>query len=167
MILKELDKSYIQDMVRLYLSAYEGLEEYSYDHPSDAEDYINWLFARDSEGIIGAFENKELVGFICIDKHWYSKRERKTLGAIHELVVAKAYRRKGIATKLVNRALELFKENGLDSIELWAGVNNLAAIKLYEKLGFEARERYGKWVRMVSNLSLGELRGELLKNTAP
>ncbi|MEN3034156.1 MAG: GNAT family N-acetyltransferase [Aquificaceae bacterium] len=167
MIIKNLDKNHIQEMVEIYLNAYEGLEEYSYNHPVDVEDYINWLFQRDSQGIIGAFKQSQLCGFICIDRYWYSKREGKTVGAIHELVVEKSHRRKGIATNLLKKAFEIFKESGIDLLELWAGVNNIPALSFYEKMGFIPKERYSKWVRMVFYLPQGQIEGELLKNTAP
>ena len=52
-----------------------------------------------------------------------------------------AYRHKGIGTKLVQAALKKAKAYGLYRIELEVFEDNLPAIELYAKLGFEAEGR--------------------------
>jgi GNAT superfamily N-acetyltransferase len=49
----------------------------------------------------------------------------------------KAYRRKGVATKLIKRAEEIIKEKNYNTIGLAVGtIDNPDAKRLYEKLGF-------------------------------
>jgi len=55
--------------------------------------------------------------------------------------VLQAYRHKGIGTKLVHAALEKAKTYGLYRIELEVFEDNLPAIELYKKFGFQVEGR--------------------------
>ncbi len=149
---RSFEDRYIEDMVKLYLEAYEGLEVYAYKGEEDTKSYINWLKNRDREGILLAFEGDKLVGFIAGDANWFSKRERDRVGAVHELVVHKDYRNRGIGSALMERILEYFRGKGLKKAELWVGDENLVARRFYERLGFKEEGRYNYWVRMTKEL---------------
>lgn len=56
---------------------------------------------------------------------------------ITNIVVRKDMRNKGIGNILLNRLIELSKENKKNTIFLEVNSNNLVAIKLYEKNGFK------------------------------
>ncbi|RMH81434.1 MAG: GNAT family N-acetyltransferase [Acidobacteria bacterium] len=143
----------IPKLVEVYLEGYKGLEEYAYTHPDDVQVYLNWLFRRDIAGIWIAKDKNRIVGFIASDGNWFSKREGKVVGALHELVVLPEYRGKGIGKKLVEKALEYFKDRGLDTVELWVGDQNKQAIEFYKSLGFQEKDRFNYWVRMTKTLS--------------
>ncbi len=151
--IEKISEKDISELVDIYLEAYKGLEEYAYTHPKDVESYIRWLMKRDPEGVWKAELNGKAVGFIAVDSNWYSKRENKNVGAIHEVVVLPEYRGMGIGTRLVKEAIEYFKRKGLDLAELWVGDENDGARKLYEKFGFEERDRYNYWVRMTKRIT--------------
>jgi ribosomal-protein-alanine N-acetyltransferase len=55
---------------------------------------------------------------------------------IDNLAVAESHRRKGVATILLAKALEMAKEKGMNSAVLEVRANNFAAINLYEQHGF-------------------------------
>ncbi|SHK19074.1 GNAT family N-acetyltransferase [Thermocrinis minervae] len=152
MEIRRLTPEDIPSMVDLYLEGYKGLEEYAYTNREDVEAYMGWLFRRDVAGIWGAFDNGKLVGFVAADGNWFSKREGKVVGAIHELVVHPKYRGMGLGKKLMKKALEYFKERGLDLAELWVGDENKDAINFYKSLGFKERDRFNYWIRMVRNV---------------
>lgn len=133
--------------VETYLRAYSGLEEYSYSSRSRVKAYFKWLLNRDSAGVFVAEVKGEVAGFICSDAHWRS--DRYDAGAIHELVVAPEYRRRGVARRLMEAALAHIKERGRRGAELWVGVENLSARRFYESLGFRAEDTVGKWLRMI------------------
>ncbi len=68
--------------------------------------------------------------------HFGSLIPRK-LGHIVSIAVLPQFRRRGIATKLMEEALKRLKEiYGVKEVYLEVRVSNLPAIKLYEKLGF-------------------------------
>lgn len=152
MKVRRAEESDIKELVEVYLRGYKGLEEYSYTHPDDVQAYLNWLFRRDVAGIWVAEENGRIVGFVASDGNWFSKREGKVVGAIHELIVLPEYRNRGIGKALVEKALEYFRSRGLDIAELWVGDENTRAIEFYKKLGFEEKDRFNYWVRMTRSL---------------
>ncbi len=144
---KELDK-----LAELYLKGYVGLEEYSYTHPEDVKAYMRWLWRRDQKGIFVAKEGEKIVGFVAGDADWFSKRERKKVGAVHEIVVDPDRRGLGIGKALMERILDYFRESGLDTVELWVGDENERALRFYKSLGFKEKDRYNYWIRMTKPL---------------
>ena len=60
-------------------------------------------------------------------------------GWIEDVAVDKEYRNKGIATKLINCAIEIAKANGISSLNLTSRPERENANKLYIKLGFKKR----------------------------
>ena len=143
----------IPELVNIYMEAYKGLEEYAYTHPKDIRSYIKWLLKRDPEGVWKVELDGKKVGFIAVDSNWYSKRENKNVGAIHEIAVLPEYRYRGIGTKLVQNAIEYFKRKGLDTAELWVGDENEPAKNLYRRMGFVERDRYNYWIRMTKKIT--------------
>jgi len=53
------------------------------------------------------------------------------------LMVAAAYRRRGIGRSLLEHAVEWARENGVEKLELHVFPHNEPAIRLYEQFGFE------------------------------
>ncbi|NWK67763.1 GNAT family N-acetyltransferase [Bacillus paramycoides] len=76
-------------------------------------------------------ETDNILGF-CIA---YSK---KISGKIEVLFVDEKYRRNGLGLKLMNSAVEWFKEQQIDEIELTVVYGN-EAVSFYQKLGFYPR----------------------------
>ncbi|EJR51141.1 hypothetical protein IIM_03509 [Bacillus cereus VD107] len=76
-------------------------------------------------------ETDNILGF-CIA---YSK---KISGKIEVLFVDEKYRRNGLGLKLMNSAVEWFKEQQIDEIELTVVYGN-EAVSFYQKLGFYLR----------------------------
>ena len=141
----------IPTLEKLYLKAYESLEEYAYNEPSSVRRYMRWLFRHDPKGFfVAKDEAGNIVGFIAVDAGWISRGRR--VGEIHELVVDPEARGRGIAKTLINKALDYFRSKGLKISGLWVGEHNYHAQKLYEKLGYRETYRKGIWVRMEKPL---------------
>ena len=81
--------------------------------------------------LIFVFEkNNNIVGYISV---YYFMDEAN----LQKIAVIDSERRKGVATQLINYAIqELLKENVVN-FYLEVNENNLIAINVYEKLGFE------------------------------
>ena len=73
--------------------------------------------------------NNSLVGSIMT----YISNESPVLEAI---AVKQEYRGRGIATKLINHASNVYFENGYHAVKLTVFKDNVKAISLYKKLGF-------------------------------
>jgi len=87
-----------------------------------------------------ATNRKKIIGLIelCIDPVSYYQGT----GSIDKLYVKEIYRRNGIATSLMNMALNTFYKNRIEEISLVAspyqnGLSLLQLIKFYESFGFE------------------------------
>lgn len=78
------------------------------------------------------FEEKEVLGFLsacCI--------ELANQAIIMKIAVHPDHRGKGIATKLIEAALDKFKKMKFTEVELHVEIVKTGAIKLYEKFGFK------------------------------
>jgi len=62
------------------------------------------------------------------------------LGHIKDLAVRPDHRRRGVASALLKRALELLEDVGAESAKLEVRADNEAAIRLYRRFGFEHRK---------------------------
>ena len=59
----------------------------------------------------------------------------KKVGVISALMIKKEYRRRGIATRILNEARFYFREHGIKYYIFYTAVTNQAAVRLYEKMG--------------------------------
>ena len=143
------NKSLLKVVAKLLIEGYRGLEEYGETDYRRALRYVSWLYSRDKNGFFVAYVNNKIAGFIFCDKNWYSYFENRRVGEIHELVILPEFRRMGIATALIIKAMEYMKR---DVVELWVGEKNYPAINLYRKLGFQMKEKYNIWIRMVKKI---------------
>jgi ribosomal-protein-alanine N-acetyltransferase len=114
------------------LDAVEEIERSAYPTPWSRAMFVAELRKAGSLAI-GAFtEDDELAGYAFVSRYvdaWH----------IMNVAVATAYRRRGIATALLER---LFAVTGTDphrGYTLEVRVSNAEAIRLYERLGFQRR----------------------------
>ncbi len=101
-------------------------------------------FGRDAwsiNSLRGEFENNfshffaevcdgEIVGYICI-------RTVCEEAQVCNIAVMPEFRRRGIATSLLQKGLELSREKACTRCELEVNTENIAAVELYKKCGFE------------------------------
>ena len=115
------------------LSAIEEIERASYPTPWSRSMFAGEL-AKPSSICLGAVdgERDELVGYLIISRYvdaWH----------VMNIAVEPDYRRRGVATMLLQRLFELTAGNGDRGYTLEVRVSNKGAITLYERLGFRAR----------------------------
>ena len=111
----------------------ERIERRSYPTPWSRSMFASEI-AKPSSICLGAFEAEsgELLGYLIISRYvdaWH----------VMNVAVEPTYRRRGIATALLNRLFELTADDGRRGYTLEVRVSNEAAIELYERLGFEPR----------------------------
>ena len=129
-----------------------------------AERYASWdmtptkadiegFHSANPESFLVAEVDTKILGFaygtvssppIEVLEKWRSTR----VGSVETLAVDEAYRRQGIAKLLLTSLFEKFKEKGIDLVTLSVPAMETAAMKLYEKMGFEPRA-YFLWKRLV------------------
>ena len=115
------------------LNAIEQIERRSYTTPWSRSMFAGEL-AKPSSICLGAIEaeTEELVGYLIISRYvdaWH----------VMNIAVADEYRRRGVATRLMESLFEITSSDGARGYTLEVRVSNEAAIKLYESLGFRAR----------------------------
>lgn len=82
-------------------------------------------------------DNKEIVGMLTLIAYRIPVWKK---GWIEDVVVDRKYRGKGIATKLINGAVENAKAEGISSLNLTSRPQREDANRLYIKVGFKKRD---------------------------
>jgi ribosomal-protein-alanine N-acetyltransferase len=113
------------------------------------ENYASFFFMDTYRSCPSAFVVAEsdgrIVGYImCRIEHGFSDIKRLRFlrkGHVISVAVLPDYRRAGMATELVKRALQALREMNADECFLEVRTTNGQALKLYEKLGFSVSRR--------------------------
>lgn len=90
-------------------------------------------------------DNKEIVGMLTLIIYRIPVWKK---GWLEDLVVDKAYRNKGIATKLIHHAVKSAKADGVLSLNFTSRPERETANKLYQRLGFEKRNTNVYWIKL-------------------
>ena len=113
------------------LDAVETIERASYPTPWSRAMFDAEL-RKPSSLALGAFTADELLGYAFVSRYvdaWH----------LMNVAVANAYRRRGIASALLERLFDVTATDPKRGYTLEVRVSNTGAIRLYEQLGFEAR----------------------------
>jgi ribosomal protein S18 acetylase RimI-like enzyme len=97
--------------------------------------YGLWLencFKGRSEAVIVYRQNGNPIGFITCNR---DKKDRET-GVIDLVAVSKGSQGMGVGLKIVENALYWFKNNGFKRVTVGTQINNVPAVRIYEKAGF-------------------------------
>ena len=131
--MKEMTRVELRRLEMRDLNAIERIERASYPTPWSRSMFASEL-AKPSSICLGAFdlESGELVGYLVISRYvdaWH----------VMNVAVPAEYRRRGIATTLLERLFELTAGQGRRGYTLEVRVSNTSAVALYERLGFKPR----------------------------
>jgi ribosomal-protein-alanine N-acetyltransferase len=124
----ELRRLEMRDLDRI-----EEIERESYPTPWSRSMFAGEL-AKPSSVCLGAFDTDRgiLVGYLIISRYvdaWH----------VMNVAVEPSQRRRGIAQNLLERLFELTANDSRRGYTLEVRVSNKNAIRLYERLGFQAR----------------------------
>jgi len=111
--------------------------------PTEAD--IQGFYSSEPDFFLVAELNRRVVGLVYgresknvpdeVLRRWRATR----VGSVEVLAVEEQYRRRGIATLLLNRLFVVFRERGIDTVTLSVPADERGAKELYDKLGFETR----------------------------
>lgn len=113
------------------------IEEEAFSVPWDKETYLE--MSQDKKYTIITEEAEGVTAGFVVMLELYDTAE------IIRIAVDKKFRKRGIASLLVNKVIEKVRKMGFDSIWLEVRATNNAAIELYKKSGFErvtVRKKY-------------------------
>lgn len=106
--------------------------------------------------------NRNFRGTICL------QYENRKSANISKLFVSPEYRRRGIATKLLNECCKIARESGCETISLMCLENNKEIIKLYKANSFAFTYQYDDGYILMTkflNKHRSKIEDELLKQT--
>jgi GNAT superfamily N-acetyltransferase len=111
------------------------------DPGDDPESGYAWFLdtqLRDEDVIVLVAERDGVVvGYVYAGLEPLSWKElRDACGFIHDIVVAEEGRRLGVASTLIEAAIDWLRERGAPRVILWTAQPNVGAQQLFEKLGF-------------------------------
>ncbi len=129
------DNALFDDMLDLFATAFEDSENYSSARPSAS--YKRALLARNDVIALIATINQTVTGALVAYELMKFEQERSEF-YIYDLAVSHAFRRRGIATALIETLKEIARENNGSVVYVQADHGDAPAIALYTKLG--ARE---------------------------
>jgi len=113
------------------LSAIEAIEQRAYPTPWSRSMFASEL-AKPTSICLGAFEGDALVGYVINSRYvdaWH----------VMNVAVDPDRERRGIATALLRHFFDLTRDDERRGYTLEVRVSNDGAVRLYERLGFEAR----------------------------
>jgi [ribosomal protein S18]-alanine N-acetyltransferase len=111
------------------LDAIERIERVSYRTPWSRSMFASELAKPSSLSFGAVDETGTLVGYLVLSRYvdaWH----------VMNVAVAPERRRQGVASALLQRLLELTKDDALRGYTLEVRVSNVGAISLYERFGF-------------------------------
>jgi ribosomal protein S18 acetylase RimI-like enzyme len=106
---------------------------------SGHEHYADWFIEQienDSACPLIAEADGIIVGFsLSFLRKYPATWLNENYGEINDISVTRAYRRKGIGTKLVNKSIEWFKSKGIKRTEVKIATTNELSSKFWRKIG--------------------------------
>jgi ribosomal protein S18 acetylase RimI-like enzyme len=104
--------------------------------PEDVLSYFSSFCGQSSRKAFIAIDAGRTVGYITLyvnerADYWYITR----VGEISGLMIHKDYRHQGIAEKLMEQAIQFFKDKQLDYYTVFTAVANHGAIDFYRRMG--------------------------------
>jgi aminoglycoside 3-N-acetyltransferase I len=126
------DAPTLRRMLQLFGEAFEDLPTYTARQPDDA--YLERLLRSDTFVAVAAVRHAQVVGGLAgyvLPKFEQARSELY----IYDLAVDAAFRRRGIATALIERLQRCAAERGVYVIFVQADHGDDAAVALYTQLG--------------------------------
>lgn len=116
----------------MFGEAFEDVPTYQEAVPDD--DYLAALLAKPHFIALAATSGDEVVGGLAAYVLEKFERDRREI-YIYDLAVARPHRRRGIATALIHRLIDIARELRAYVIFVQADRGDESAIKLYESMG--------------------------------
>lgn len=126
------DVGLVRKLNALFAQAFAEPETYSAAPPSDA--YLQGLLAKQHVLALVALSGDDVAGGLVAYELDKFEREGREL-YIYDLAVGARYRRRGIATALIERLRVIAAERGARVVYVQADGRDGPAVALYEKLG--------------------------------
>ena len=130
------------------------IEEQCFDQEAFTKQQIAYLLTDYNTIVLVAKANNDIAGFIITQV----EIENNTLfGHIITINVAPTYRRKGIASKMLQEIEIILKQKRIRECHLEVREDNSAALKLYQNSGYQKISRLEKYYGKAHGLYLKKI----------
>ena len=143
----------IADVSISLLDKFCEIEKQCFEQEALTKQQLAYLIADYNTIGLTALVNGEIAGFALAR---VNIRRNVTFGHILTIDVAPAYRRKGIAQKLLHEIETILRERGIKECRLEVRENNAAALNLYQKLGYSKIGKLEKYYGTAHGLYLNK-----------
>jgi ribosomal protein S18 acetylase RimI-like enzyme len=92
-----------------------------------------------------AWSDNKLVGLVSV----YCNDQQTLIAYITSVSVLKSWTGIGVASSLLNNCIKLAKNMGARKVMLEVAIDNISAVKLYEKMGFVSSKLNSKQIVMT------------------
>ena len=130
--LRSVDVALLRELNQLFAAAFNDAEVYTHALPDDS--YLCALLGKEHVIALVALVSGQVVGGLVAYELEKFERARSEL-YIYDLAVAAHYRRRGVATAIIQQLRDIAASRGVWVIYVQADYGDNAAIGLYEKLG--------------------------------
>ena len=135
----------LDDYDRVY-ALWMSCKNMGFNDVDDSRDGIGRYLKRNPATCFVAEDDGELAGVI------FSGHDGRR-GFIHHMAVGEGFRRRGVATALVNRALDALKDEGIAKVALLVFRTNEPGNAFWEEMGFTVREDLNYRNRALAKLT--------------
>ena len=125
----------LEPMLSLLTELNRGLQRPVDTQPADWRRNLSQLVEDPDAHVLVAVVGGEIAGLLTVGSR-VTLLHRQPVGLIYELVVAEAFRGKGVGRALTNSAAELAQQLGWAELEVSTEAGNQAAIAFYRSCGF-------------------------------
>ena len=107
-------------------------------HPEEGYAWFLGTQLREEDVVVFVAERESsIVGYVYAGLEPQSWKElREACGFVHDVVVDESGRRSGVATLLMEAAIEWLRGRGAPRVMLWTAQQNDGAQRLFDRLGF-------------------------------
>ena len=126
----------------LLMRAHYGFDPKRFMDPGDDPEsgyawFLGTQLREEDVAVFVAQQEDEVLGYVYAGIEPQSWKElRETAGFIHDVAVDERGRRMGVATALIEAAIEWLASRGMPRVVLWTAEGNADAQRLFSKLGF-------------------------------
>ncbi len=126
--MSSLEASFIRPMTETDLDGVLEIEQASFPTPWRREHFLHEIDARHSFPMAAVHDDK-IIGYVVLMSLFEEAQ-------ILDVAVAPDQRGRGVARRLMERAIQVAMGQGAEALALEVRASNTAAITLYERLGF-------------------------------
>jgi len=154
-----------QAYVRIYNAGfkdYDDIRSMTLEELHEMEEFMSF----NTDGVLIAEWNGEIAGMV---NAYVDKQREEPKGFIQSLAVLPEFRGKGIATRLVEKAIESLKQRGMKTAEAWAQTDRETCMHVFEGFGFKQARVGSVMKRTLDNVpsNIGENNSVKLRQMRP